>query len=84
MTKITKTLAADAANTVTPPTKNQQVIDLLARVDGASLEEMSDLAKWQPHSTRAFMTRLKNKGHVIDNEKVDGVRRYRIASSPAV
>lgn len=83
MTKNTKASAASSTNTVAPPTKNQQVIDLLGRIGGASLEEMSSLAKWQPHSTRAFMTGLKKKGHVIENEKVDGVRRYRITLSSA-
>jgi Protein of unknown function (DUF3489) len=64
-----------------PKTKNQQVIDLLSSEDGATLEEMSTLASWLPHSTRSFMTGLKNKGHVLDSDKVDGIRRYRIVSS---
>lgn len=62
-----------------PATKNQQVIDLLSRERGATLEELSTLATWLPHSTRSFMTGLKKKGHVIDSDKVDGIRRYRIA-----
>ena len=64
-----------------PKTKNQQVIDLLSREGGATLDEMSTLANWLPHSTRSFMTGLKKKGHDIDSDKVDGVRRYRIASN---
>lgn len=64
-----------------PATKNGQVMELLQRNDGASLEEMSTLAIWLPHSTRAFLTGLKKRGHEItsDNVDVDGVRRYRIA-----
>ncbi len=62
-------------------TKNQQVIDLLSCEGGATLEEMSKLAGWLPHSTRSFMTGLKKKGHVIESDKVDGIRRYRIASN---
>lgn len=81
MTKNSKTRAAGSINAIAPPTMHQQVIDLLSCSGGASLEEMSSLANWQPHSTRAFMTGLKKKGHVIENEKVDGVRRYRITSS---
>ena len=61
-----------------PKTKNQQVIDLLSRDGGATLEETSTLVGWLPHSTRSFMTGLKNKGHNIESDKVDGVRRYRI------
>ncbi len=64
-----------------PKTKNQQVINLLSSEDGATLEEMSTLASWLPHSTRSFMTGLKKKGHVIESDKFDGVRRYRIVSS---
>ena len=62
-----------------PNTKTQQVIHLLSSVGGATLDEMSALAGWLPHSTRSFMTGLKKKGHVIDSDKVDGKRRYRIA-----
>jgi hypothetical protein len=59
-------------------TKISQVIKLLNRTEGASLEEMSSLASWLPHSTRAFLTGLKKKDHVISSDKVDGMRRYRI------
>jgi len=64
-----------------PNTKIQQVIHLLSSVGGATLDEMSALAGWQHHSTRSFMTGLKKKGHVIESDKIDGVRRYRIVSS---
>jgi hypothetical protein len=64
-----------------PKTKNQQVIHLLSRESGATLEEMSTLASWLPHSTRSFITGLKKKGHVIENDKVNGIRRYRIVPS---
>lgn len=83
MTENGRASAADMANTGALPTKNMQIIALLSCVDGASLEELSCLAKWLPHSTRAFMTGLKKKGHVIESEKVEGVRRYRITSSSA-
>lgn len=66
------------------PTKHQQVIDLLIRDNGATLEEMSSLGNWLPHSTRAFMSGLKKKGYVINSEKVGDVRRYRIVATGAV
>ena len=77
MTKTAKSTASTAV-TITSPTKHSQVVVLLSRKTGASLEEMSTLANWLPHSTRAFLTGLKKKGHPIDSDKVDGVRRYRI------
>lgn len=61
------------------PTKHRQVVDLLSRGEGASLEEMSTLANWLTHSTRAFLTGLKKKGYDVNSEKVDSVRRYKIA-----
>jgi Protein of unknown function (DUF3489) len=61
-------------------TKHDQVIELLQRHNGASLEEMSTLANWLPHSTRAFLTGLKKKGHDVSSDKVDGMRRYRIVT----
>ena len=59
-------------------TNVSQVIELLKRGDGASLEEMSTLANWLPHSNRAFLTGLKKKGHVVISDKIDDKRRYRI------
>lgn len=61
-----------------PTTKHDQVIAILQRHNGASLEEMAALANWLPHSTRAFLSGLKKKGHDNRSDKVDGMRRYRI------
>lgn len=80
---MTKTKRPAGAQTFAAPTKHQQVVDLLKRDGGTTLEEMSTLANWLPHSTRAFLTGLKKKGHVIDSENVSGVRRYSMTSSPA-
>lgn len=67
--------------TLEPKSKNQQIIDILSSEDGATLDEMSTLANWQHHSTRSFMTGLKKKGHIIESDKIDGIRRYRIIPS---
>ena len=81
MTKNLKAKPAAGHEKSSPTTKNQQVIDLLSREGGTTLEAMSTLAGWLPHSTRSFMTGLKKKGHVIKSDKIDGVRRYRIVPS---
>jgi hypothetical protein len=78
MPKNNKFAATPATET---PTKHQKVIDLLNCDRGATLEELSTLANWLPHSTRAYLTGLKKKGHVVDSDKVDGYRCYRIISS---
>ena len=83
MTTITKAKNTGTADKASPLSKHQKVINLLNRDDGASLEEMSTLANWLPHSTRAFLTGLKKKGYIITSDKTDGVRRYCATHSPA-
>jgi predicted transcriptional regulator len=79
---MTKTKKLKVSETIIVPSKPQQILDLLNRDCGATLVELATLANWLPHSTRAYLTGLKKKGHVIDSDKVNGVRRYRISSSP--
>jgi hypothetical protein len=64
-------------------TKTQQVIALLSREGGVTLDEMSALAGWLPNSSRSFLTGLKKKGHVIESDRADGIRRYRIVPKGA-
>jgi DNA-binding IclR family transcriptional regulator len=79
---MTKTKKLEVSETIIVPLKPQQILDLLTRDCGATLEELATLANWLPHSTRAYLTGLRKKGHVIDSDKVDGARRYRISFSP--
>lgn len=67
-------ITAIATDNSVHKTKNQQVIDLLSCEDGATLEEMSTLADWLPHSILSLMTGPKKKGHVIESHEVDGAR----------
>jgi hypothetical protein len=48
------------------PTKIGQVLGLLQRDEGASLGELIGATGWLPHTTRAALTGLRKKGHVID------------------
>lgn len=66
-----------------PVSKSAQVVALLQREHGASLGDLVDATGWLPHTTRAALTGLKKKGHLIASEKVDEVRRYRIAGKTA-
>ena len=81
---MTKTKKFEVSETIIVPSKPQQILDMLRRKGGTTVNELSTFANWLPHSTRAYLTSLRKKGHVIDSDKVDGVRRYRIPSSPAV
>lgn len=70
-----------ADNKPAMPTKHLQVVELLSRDEGATLEEMSIHANWLTHSTRAFLTGLKKKGYDVTSDKTGGVRRYKIAKT---
>lgn len=64
-------------------TKANAVIELLSRAGGATLDQLVAATSWLPHTTRAALTGLKKKGHVVTSEKLDGVRRYRIDGGKA-
>ena len=57
------------------------VLGMLRRVEGATLDQMVEATGWLPHTTRAALTGLKKKGHVVASKKLDGVRTYSIAAS---
>ena len=58
-------------------TKQSQLVALLLRDEGATLDQMIALTGWLPHTTRAALTGLRKKGYAIDSDKADGVRTYR-------
>ena len=65
-------------------TKNAQILQLLNRREGASIEDMMQATEWQQHSVRGFLagTVKKKMGLALTSSKAEGdVRRYRIASS---
>ena len=69
-------LEAPAASAPKAESKIAQVIALLQRKEGTTLDEMVAVTGWLPHTTRAALTGLKRKGHTITSEKADDVRRY--------
>ena len=64
-------------------TKQQRLIELLQRPEGATVEQMATTFGWQPHTVRgAISGALKKKlGLTIVSEKGDRGRVYRIASA---
>ena len=64
-----------------PASKIDTVITLLRTRGGASIEEMMAATGWQAHSVRgAISGQVRKKlGLEVASDKVDGVRRYRIA-----
>ena len=61
------------------PSKTSLVIELLGRTNGATLSELIDATGWLPHTTRAALSGIRKKGHVVERMKRDGVTCYRIA-----
>ncbi len=62
-----------------PGGKLGAVIDAIARPDGASLDELSAMAGWLPHTTRAAVTRLRQRGHDVTLRTVAGRKAYCLA-----
>lgn len=63
-------------------TKNAQLLQILSRPEGASIEDMMQATAWQQHSVRGFLagTVKKKMGLALTSSKAEGdVRRYRIA-----
>lgn len=74
----------DVTNAIVPTRKIEQVLVLLYRDGGASLNELVQATSWLPHTTRAALTGLRKKGHIIAKSKAEGVTRYSIAPVPTV
>jgi predicted ArsR family transcriptional regulator len=65
-------------------TKGDRLIQLLKARSGRDIAALSTELGWQPHSTRAALSRLRKTGYAI--EKLPPVKhggtRYRISSAP--
>ncbi len=81
MTQKTAT-KAEAASPAPRVTKLETIETLLHREGGASLDELAAATSWQKHSVRgALAGALKKRGLTITSEKLEGVRRYRVAAA---
>jgi hypothetical protein len=68
------------AATPTAQKKIDVVLALLRREEGATLAELVATTGWLPHTTRAALTGLRKKGHVIDKSKRGELTCYRAAA----
>lgn len=71
---------APAAGAGGRTTKAAMVLALLQRDGGATLGQLVEATGWLPHTTRAALTGLRKKGHVIVKEKRDDATCYRITA----
>ncbi|MBC2664301.1 DUF3489 domain-containing protein [Novosphingobium flavum] len=70
---------AAAPRAVRDGSKIANVLALLQRAGGATLADLTEATGWLPHTTRAALTGLKKKGHVIAKGKRDDATCYSIA-----
>jgi len=63
-----------------PDKKSTQVLQMLRRQQGATINELSIATTWQPHSVRGFLsgTVKKRYGLKLTSEVIDGTRHYRV------
>ena len=73
--------SAPAAPKPERQTKRAAVVALLRRDDGATLADLIDATGWLPHTTRAALTGLRKKGHVIEKSKRGDATCYRIVAT---
>jgi hypothetical protein len=78
------TASAPRTRTLKPKTSKQdQVLAMLRRVNGASIDEIVAATDWQPHSARGFLSGAVKKRlgiDVVSERGEDGVRRYYVAA----
>ena len=71
-----------AAVPAKPLTKAALVEAMLARVEGASLNDLCEATGWLPHTRRAFLTGLRKKSRVVVRSKhADGATIYSLSSA---
>ena len=62
-------------------TKSTTVIAMLQRDVGATLAELIAETGWLPHTTRAALTGVRKRGHVVERFKRDDATCYRIVEA---
>lgn len=80
-TKPVKAKTATAPPPAPHTTKQDQILALLHRPQGASLQDLIAASRWQAHSVRGFLagTVKKRLGLALVSSKADGeARSYRI------
>ncbi len=68
-----------ASSALRPGGKLGTVMEAIARPNGASLDELVAMSGWLPHTTRAAVTRLRQRGHDVTLRTIDGRKAYRLA-----
>ena len=87
MPKRKKTAARKSPSAKTPSAKGQtkqaQLLALLRRPQGPTIEHAAKTLKWQPHSVRGIISGVLKKrlGLTVTSEKAESGRVYRVAAA---
>ncbi len=73
-------IAAHGATATTPSGKLGQILAAIAAPGGATLSDLIALTGWLPHTTRAALTRLRQRGHAVRLIITTGRKAYHLAS----
>ena len=74
-------VAATAANQKHPTGKLGRVLNAVAATQGASLDELVELTGWQPHTARAALTRLRQRGFAVGLRETADRKAYHLAEA---
>ena len=80
-TKGSRRARAQKGATESRTNKKVEVIAMMKRAKGATLDEIMEATGWQKHTVRGFVSILGSKGRekIESSKNADGERTYRIA-----
>ena len=64
-----------------PTGKLGRVLNAVAATQGASLDELVELTGWQPHTARAALTRLRQRGFAVGLRETADRKAYHLAEA---
>jgi hypothetical protein len=65
----------------TGPSRKDQVVELLRRENGVTIEQLVGMFNWEPHTARAAIS-VASKWLGIKVERDESTRAYRLPSPP--
>jgi hypothetical protein len=73
--------AAAASDPQRPAGKLGEVLTAVGAKPGATLVELVSLTGWQPHTARAALTRLRQRGFKVDLREAEGRKVYHLTQA---